>query len=107
MSTPPVFDFEVNAFKGIKKIWAKIRNTKLFKWFRGSRLNPYHWGLEDIKAKTGGVDIYLSLLLYLKKYYTKKDYLSTGGCYFSKKNKMFLLTETKTYIIYVSTNRNT
>ena len=52
MATPPVFDFEVNAFKGIKKIWAKVRNSKLFKWFRGSRLNPYHWGLEDIKAKT-------------------------------------------------------
>lgn len=48
--TPQAMDVEVRMLPGIKKIWWKIKKTKLFLWFRHSRLNPYHWGLKDIQA---------------------------------------------------------
>ena len=52
MPVPPVFDWEVKALSGLKKIWYKIKGSKPFNKFRESKLNPYHWGLEEIEASS-------------------------------------------------------
>ena len=49
---PQVFDFEVDAFKSLKKAWMKIKNSSLFLKFRHSRFNPYHRNIPKIKAET-------------------------------------------------------
>lgn len=52
MPIPKVFEWEVEALSGLKKIWYRIKKSKLFNRFRHSKLNPYHWGLEEIEAPT-------------------------------------------------------
>lgn len=52
MPVPEVFEWEVKTLSGLKKIWYKIKKSKLFNKFRQSKLNPYHWGLEEIEAQT-------------------------------------------------------
>lgn len=43
-------EWERKAFPFLKKIWMKIKTSKLFNKFRQSRLNPYHHGLPKIDA---------------------------------------------------------
>ena len=43
-------EWERKAFPLIKKIWMKIKSSKLFGRFRHSNLNPYHRGIPEIKA---------------------------------------------------------
>ena len=45
-------EWERRAFPFIKKIWMKIKTSKLFNKFRQSSLNPYHRGLPKIKAES-------------------------------------------------------
>lgn len=45
-------EWERRAFPLVKKIWMKIKSSKLFDRFRKSSLNPYHRGIPDIKADT-------------------------------------------------------
>ena len=53
MSTPKIFDFEINALRRFKEnIWYPLISSKLFNLYRHSRLNPYHRGLKEIKAKS-------------------------------------------------------
>jgi len=50
--TPHVMEVEVRMFPSIKKVWWKIKKSKLFLWFRRSRFNPYHMFLTNIKANS-------------------------------------------------------
>lgn len=43
-------EWERKAFPFIKKIWMKIKSSKLFNRFRQSSLNPYHRGVRHIEA---------------------------------------------------------
>ena len=43
-------EWERRAFPFFKRIWMKIKSSKLFNKFRQSRLNPYHRGLPNIEA---------------------------------------------------------
>lgn len=45
-------EWERKAFPFIKKIWMKIKSSKLFSRFRHSSLNPYHRGVPKIEADT-------------------------------------------------------
>ncbi len=49
---PTVYDPQRTKFRTLKKIWMAIKTSKLFKAYRHSRLNPYHWGLPKIIANT-------------------------------------------------------
>jgi len=51
MPVPKIFDFEVEALPHLKKIWHPIKQSRIFNWFRHSRLNPYHLGLKNIEAE--------------------------------------------------------
>ena len=46
-----VYDADANKFSGIKKLWYKIKSSKLFLSFRHSRLNPYHTQLKRFDSK--------------------------------------------------------
>ena len=50
MSHRDPMEWERNALPALKKIWYKIKATKLFNKFRHSNLNPYHRGVMEIKA---------------------------------------------------------
>lgn len=43
-------EWERKAFPFIKKIWMKIKSSKLFNRFRRSSLNPYHRGVPHVEA---------------------------------------------------------
>lgn len=43
-------EWERQAFPKLKKIWMKIKSSKLYQKFRHSSLNPYHRGLPKIEA---------------------------------------------------------
>lgn len=43
-------EWERRAFPFLKKIWMKIKSSKLYEKFRHSNLNPYHRGLPEIEA---------------------------------------------------------
>ena len=45
-------EWERRAFPLLKKIWMKIKSSKLFEHFRRSSLNPYHRGIPKIEAET-------------------------------------------------------
>ena len=45
-----VYDQDINKFISAKKLWAKIRDAKLSKRLRASRLNPYHTNLNFYDA---------------------------------------------------------
>lgn len=47
---PAVMVQEVEALKGLKSVWKKIKESDLYKNFRASKLNPYHFGVKEIKA---------------------------------------------------------
>jgi len=44
-------EWEVKAFPHIKKLWMKIKSSRLFDKFRHSNLNPYHRDVPEIKAE--------------------------------------------------------
>lgn len=43
-------EWERRAFPRLKKLWMKIKSSKLYKKFRHSELNPYHRGLTSVEA---------------------------------------------------------
>ena len=47
---PAVMAWEAAAFPKLKKIWSGIRSSAAYKYFRSSKLNPYHMGVKEIKA---------------------------------------------------------
>jgi len=47
---PAVMAQEVAALKGLKNIWREIKESKAYKRFRSSKLNPYHFGVKEIEA---------------------------------------------------------
>ena len=52
MATKPrdPMEWERRAFPRLKKIWMKIKSSKLYQNFRHSKLNPYHRGIPEIEA---------------------------------------------------------
>lgn len=44
------FEGQENMLVGLRKIWMKIKNSKIFNRIKHSRLNPYHFGLQKIVA---------------------------------------------------------
>ena len=49
---PEVMAWEAASFKKLKKVWAYIRSSGLYKSFRASKFNPYHFGVKEIKAES-------------------------------------------------------
>ena len=49
---PEVMAWESNSFKKLKKVWADIRSSGLYKSFRASKLNPYHFRVREINANS-------------------------------------------------------
>lgn len=47
---PAVMAQEVEALKGLKRVWKGIKESDAYKSFRASKLNPYHFGVKEIKA---------------------------------------------------------
>ena len=45
-------EWERNALPYLRKVWLKIKSSKLFNKFRHSNLNPYHRGVIEISAET-------------------------------------------------------
>lgn len=54
MATKPrdPMEWERRAFPRLKKIWMKIKSSKLYQNFRHSKLNPYHRGIPEIEANS-------------------------------------------------------
>ena len=44
-------EWERQAFPHVKKLWMKIKSSKMFEKFRRSKLNPYHRGVMEIEAE--------------------------------------------------------
>ena len=49
---PEALAWEANALRDLKEIWWSIKDSKLYKNFRSSQLNPYHFGVREIKAES-------------------------------------------------------
>lgn len=49
-AVPAAMAHEVESLKGLKEIWSEIRDSDAYKSFRSSQLNPYHFGVKEIKA---------------------------------------------------------
>ena len=47
---PALMVQEVEALKWLKSVWKEIKESDLYKNFRASKLNPYHFGVKEIKA---------------------------------------------------------
>lgn len=52
-NTPPeAMAWEVAALKDFKRIWYHIKSSKLYRSFRTSSFNPYHFGIKKINASS-------------------------------------------------------
>lgn len=49
---PAIMQWEVAAFPKLKKVWHTLRNSRAYKAFRSSKLNPYHMRVREIKAES-------------------------------------------------------
>lgn len=49
---PAVMAWEASALKDLKGIWSNIKKSGIYKGFRSSQLNPYHFGVKEVKAKS-------------------------------------------------------
>ena len=49
---PTLVRREAGMMPAYRRFCQKLKNNKLVQWFRHSRLNPYHWRLKNIKAKS-------------------------------------------------------
>ena len=47
---PDAMAWEAAAFKNLKEIWYDIKESAPYKGFRSSPLNPYHFGVKEVKA---------------------------------------------------------
>ena len=41
---------DIAALRGVREAWGNIKKSFLYKNFRASQLNPYHFGVEEVKA---------------------------------------------------------
>ena len=49
-NVPEVMAWEAAAFRDLKEIWYDIKDSTIYKGFRASQLNPYHFGVKEVKA---------------------------------------------------------
>ncbi len=68
---PTAFDAQENWFVGLRKLWMKIKNSKIFNKIKHSPINPYHVNLEKIVADTPRQEIEIARQKGLGQYIDK------------------------------------
>ena len=68
---PTAFDEQENWFVGLRRLWKKIKNSKIFRKIKHSRANPYHANLEEIIADTPQQEIEIARQKGLGQYLDK------------------------------------